>query len=52
MERHTSGEAAFWVAGAVAAAFFGYLVIDGLRHWLKWRRLVRKGEESRERQGP
>jgi hypothetical protein len=52
VERHTSSEAALWVAGTVAAVFFGYLVIDGLRHWLKWRRLVRKGEESRERHRP
>jgi hypothetical protein len=31
-----------------AFLFFGYLVIDGLYHRRKWRRLQRKFEESAE----
>ena len=41
-----------WLLALLAVAFFGYLIIDGLRHRLKWRRLVKKGQESRDAEPP
>jgi hypothetical protein len=32
----------------LAVAFFSYLLADSMRHRLKWRRLIKKGQESRD----
>ena len=31
-----------WIVAVAAVAFFGYLLVDGLRHRLRWRRLLKK----------
>lgn len=41
-----------WLLALLAGAFISYLVIDGLRHRLKWRRLVKRSQESRDAGSP
>jgi len=34
-----------WIVAVAAVVFFGYLLVDGLWHRLRWRRLLRKSQE-------
>lgn len=43
-----SGLLVLGVVGGLVVLFLGYLVVDGMYHWFKWRRLRRKFKEAGE----
>jgi hypothetical protein len=48
MSHQAFTEIGLWLMATLAIAFFGYLLVDSLRHRLKWRRLLKKTQESRQ----